>query len=109
MIDADDVREGAPHSRMRSRRSRRGPAIVQTIGKASAKKLRKVIRKANDDAKTTMGRKGVQIVTSPPEMIAEFTKASSEVQKELAGKVYSKEELDMVLKHRDEFRAKNKK
>jgi TRAP-type transport system periplasmic protein len=82
---------------------------IETIAKAAQKKLRKVIRKANDDAKTTMSRKGVQIVTSPPEMIAEFTKASAEVQKELAGKVYSKEELDMVLKHRDEFRAKNKK
>jgi len=82
---------------------------IETIAKAAQKKLRKVIRKANDDAKSTMARKGVQIVTSPPEMIAEFTKASAEVQKELAGKVYSKEELDMVLKHRDEFRAKNKK
>ena len=82
---------------------------IETIAKSAQKKLRKVIRKANDDAKTTMGRKGVQIVTSPPEMIAEFTKASAEVQKELAGKVYSKEELDMVLKHRDEFRAKKKK
>jgi TRAP-type C4-dicarboxylate transport system substrate-binding protein len=82
---------------------------IETIAKAAQKKLRKVIRKANDDAKSTMARKGVQIITSPPEMIAEFTKASAEVQKELVGKVYSKEELDMVLKHRDEYRAKKKK
>jgi TRAP-type C4-dicarboxylate transport system substrate-binding protein len=82
---------------------------IETIAKAAQKKLRKVIRKANDDAKTTMQRKGVQIITTPPEMIAEFTKASAEVQKELTGKVYSKEELDMVIKYRDEIRAKNKK
>jgi TRAP-type C4-dicarboxylate transport system substrate-binding protein len=82
---------------------------IETIAKAAQKKLRKVIRKSNDDAKATMQRKGVTIVTSPPEMVAEFQKAAGEVQKELSGKVYSKEELDMVIKYRDEFRAKNKK
>ena len=82
---------------------------IETIAKAAQKKLRKVIRKSNDDAKTTMGRKGVQIVPSPAAMVEEFTKAAGEVQKELVGKVYSKEELDMVLKYRDEYRAKAKK
>jgi TRAP-type C4-dicarboxylate transport system substrate-binding protein len=80
---------------------------IETIAKAAQKKLRKVIRKSNDDAKATMQRKGVTIVTSPPEMVAEFQKAAGEVQKELSGKVYSKEELEMVIKYRDEFRAKN--
>jgi hypothetical protein len=56
-----------------------------------------------------MQRKGVTIVTSPPEMVAEFKKAADEVQKELSGKVYSKEELEMVIKYRDEYRAKKKK
>jgi hypothetical protein len=31
------------------------------------------------------------------------------VWKQLVGKVYTQQELDMVLKYRDEFRAKNKK
>ena len=35
---------------------------VEEIGKASAKKLRKVIRKANEDAKATMTRKGITVV-----------------------------------------------
>jgi len=80
---------------------------VEAIGKASAKKLRKVIRKANEDAKTTMTRKGITVVQTPVAMVDEFTKNAQEVWKELTGKIYSKEELDMVLKYRDEFRNKN--
>ena len=82
---------------------------LEEIGKANAKKLRKVIRKANEDAKGTMTRKGVTVVPTPVAMVDEFTKNAAEVQKELVGKVYSKEELDMVIKYRDEFRAKAKK
>jgi TRAP-type C4-dicarboxylate transport system substrate-binding protein len=82
---------------------------VQEIGKAGSKKLRKVLRKANEDAKATMTRKGVTIVNTPQSVVDEFTKSALEVQKELvkAG-VYSQDELDMVLKYRDEFRAKKK-
>ena len=47
---------------------------VEEIGKASAKKLRKVIRKANEDAKSTMTRKGVTVVQTPVAMVDEFTK-----------------------------------
>jgi TRAP-type C4-dicarboxylate transport system substrate-binding protein len=82
---------------------------IEDLGKAAAKKLRKVIRKANEDAKGTMTRKGITVVQTPVAMVDEFTKQSQEVWKELAGKVYSKEELDMVLKYRDEYRAKHKK
>jgi TRAP-type C4-dicarboxylate transport system substrate-binding protein len=79
---------------------------IETIGKASAKKLRKVIRKANEDAKTTMTRKGITVVQTPVAMVDDFTKQAQDVWKELVGKVYTKEELDMVLKYRDEYRAK---
>ena len=82
---------------------------VQAIGRAGSKKLRKVIRKANEDAKTTMTRKGVTIVQSPPALVDEFTKNALEVHKQLVGTLYSQKELDMVTKYRDEFRAKNKK
>jgi len=81
---------------------------VQNISKAGSKKLRKVIRKANEDAKTTMTRKGVTIVQSPPALVDEFTKNALEVHKQLVGTLYSQEELDMVLKYREEFRAKKK-
>jgi len=79
---------------------------LEAIGKASAKKLRKVIRKANEDAKVTMTRKGITVVQTPVAMVDEFTKNAQEVWKELTGKVFSKEELDMVLKYRDEYRNK---
>jgi TRAP-type transport system periplasmic protein len=83
--------------------------LVENISRANAKKLRKVIRKANEDAKGTMSRKGVTVVQTPIAMVDEFTKASTEIWNELAGKLYTKEELKMVLDARDEYRTKHKK
>ncbi len=80
--------------------------LVEEITRAHSKKLRKVIRKSNDDAKTTMTRKGVTVVPTPAATVDEFAKHAAAVQQELAGKVYSKAELEMVLKYRDEYRAK---
>jgi TRAP-type C4-dicarboxylate transport system substrate-binding protein len=82
--------------------------IVDDISRANARKLRKTIRKANEDAKGTMSRKGVQVVPTPIAMVDEFTKQATELWSELAGKLYSKEELKMVLDARDEYRAKHK-
>jgi len=81
---------------------------VDDISRANAKKLRKVIRKSNEDSKLTMGRKGVEVVPTPVAMVDDFTKQSTEIWSELAGKIYSKEELKMVLDARDEYRAKHK-
>jgi TRAP-type C4-dicarboxylate transport system substrate-binding protein len=86
--------------------SKEDQKIVETIAKAHSKKLRKVIRKANEDAKTTMTKKGITVVQTPVAMVSDFEKAAQETWKDLTGKVYSKEELDMVIKYRDEFRAK---
>jgi TRAP-type C4-dicarboxylate transport system substrate-binding protein len=86
--------------------SKEDQKIVETIAKAHSKKLRKVIRKANEDAKTTMTKKGITVVQTPVAMVSDFEKAAQETGKDLTGKVYSKEELDMVIKYRDEFRAK---
>ncbi len=82
--------------------------IVEDVGKANAKKLRKVIRKANDDAKGTMTRKGITVVQTPVAMVDEFTKQSQDVWKDLTGKIYTDDELKMVIKYRDEYRAKHK-
>lgn len=54
-----------------------------------------------------MKRKGLVEVTSPATMTADFDKASQEVWKELVGKVYTQDELDMVLKFRKEYRDKH--
>ncbi len=83
--------------------------IVEEISKANAKKLRKVIRKANADAKATMTRKGITVVQTPVAMVDDFTKQAKQSWADLTGKIYSKEELDMVIKYRDEYRAKHKK
>ncbi|MGE0867604.1 MAG: TRAP transporter substrate-binding protein DctP [Kofleriaceae bacterium] len=82
---------------------------MEEISRVSAKKSRKVIRKANEDAKNTMTSKGVTVVQTPVAMVDQFTKLAAQVQKELVGKVYSQEELDMVIKYRDEYRAKKGK
>jgi len=81
---------------------------VEEISKANSKKLRKVIRKANEDAKATMAKKGVTVSQTPTAMVDDFTKNAKEIWNELVGKIYSKEELDMVVKYRDEYRAKHK-
>lgn len=84
--------------------------IVEDISRSAAKKLRRVIRKANEDATSTMTRKGVTVVPTPVGTIDEFAKAAKDVQAELSGKgVFSKAELDMVTKFRDEYRAKKGK
>ncbi|HEU4727799.1 MAG TPA: TRAP transporter substrate-binding protein DctP [Kofleriaceae bacterium] len=82
--------------------------LLEDITRANSKKLRKVIRKANEDAKGTMSRKGITVVQTPVAMVDEFTKKSMEIWNELAGKIYSKEELKMVLDAREEYRAKHK-
>jgi TRAP-type C4-dicarboxylate transport system substrate-binding protein len=82
---------------------------LEDITRTNARKLRKTIRKANDDAKLTMSRRGVTVVQTPVAMVDEFTKKATELWSELAGKIYSKEELKMVLDARDEYRAKHKK
>jgi TRAP-type transport system periplasmic protein len=83
--------------------------LVEDISKANAKKLRKVIRKANEDAKSTMTRKGITIVQTPTAMVDDFTKQARDSWTELTGKIYSKDELDMAIKYRDEYRAKHPK
>jgi TRAP-type transport system periplasmic protein len=81
---------------------------VDDIGRAYAKKLRRAIRKSNEDSKGTMIRKGVTIVQTPVAMVDDFTKKSTEIWNELVGKIYSKDELKMVLDARDEYRAKHR-
>ena len=83
---------------------------IVEVAKSSAKKLRKVIRKANDEAKETMKKRGIVVVTTPAETVTAFEKAAVDVQKAMVEKgVFSQQELDMVIKYRDEYRAKNKK
>jgi len=83
--------------------------IIDGIAKRNQKKARAVIRKANAEAQKTILKKGLTLVDASREMVDTLTKVAVEVQAELVGKVYSKEELDKVLAYRDEFRAKQAK
>jgi TRAP-type transport system periplasmic protein len=80
---------------------------VASLMEKTGKDIRKAVRKDNDDATKQMERKGVKVVPSPPALVAEFDKNSQKVWDELAGKVYTKQELADVLKYRDEYRAKH--
>jgi TRAP-type C4-dicarboxylate transport system substrate-binding protein len=82
---------------------------IEAIAKRSSKKARTVIRRADDDARKTLVRKGITVVDPPKEMVDELTAMAGGVQSELTGKVFSKEELDMVMGYRDEFRKKHAK
>ncbi len=81
-------------------------ALIRKITTGMSKTLRKQIRKDNASALKQMERKGVKVSQTPPEMVAAFDKAAQEVWAELTGKMFSKAELEMVLKHRQEFRDK---
>jgi TRAP-type C4-dicarboxylate transport system substrate-binding protein len=83
--------------------------VIDAISKESEKKARSVIRRANDDARKTLVRKGVQIVDVPDKMVQELTAIGAGVQAELTGKLFTKDELAMVIKYRDEHRAKHAK
>ena len=81
--------------------------VIEAVARRNQKKARALIRKANDDAHVVIARKGVTIVEPSKEMVDELTALATAVQAELTGKVYSKEELAMVIAHRDEYRAKH--
>lgn len=81
--------------------------LIGKITKGMSKALRKQIRKDNEAAKKTMVRKGVKVTETSPQMLVDFDKAAQKVWAELTGKMFTKAELELVLKHRADFRAKN--
>jgi TRAP-type C4-dicarboxylate transport system substrate-binding protein len=81
-------------------------AIIEELAKRTQKKARAAIRKANDDAYKTLLRKGITLVEPPKAMVDELAAIGATVKTEMTGKLFSKEELEMVMKYRDEFRAK---
>jgi TRAP-type transport system periplasmic protein len=81
---------------------------IEALAKRNQKKARAVIRKANDDSQKTLVRKGITVVQPSKGMVDDLTALAVEAQTALVGKLYSKEELEMVIKYRDELRAKQK-
>lgn len=78
---------------------------AEKIFRMQAQKLRKAVRTDNERAFKAITRAGVKVIETPAAMVSQFDKTAQEVWKEMVGKVYSKEDLDLVLKYRAEFRA----
>ncbi len=84
----------------------------KTMKKIMATSRRRLVRNVRRDNKTAlkqMKRKGMKVNKTPDAEVEKFRAASERVWQKLAGKVYSKGELKLVLKLRDKYRAKNKK
>jgi len=89
--------------------SKEDQKAIQKITKKVAASLKKAVRKDNKESEKQLKRKGITVVTTPDTMIAEFTTAAEKVWKKLVGKLYTQDQLDKVLKYREEYRKKNAK
>ena len=69
-----------------------------------------VADRVHKPALTRQARPHVAVITTvepAQSMVDQLTEIATAVQSELIGKLYSKEELEMVTKYRDEYRAKH--
>jgi TRAP-type C4-dicarboxylate transport system substrate-binding protein len=83
-------------------------AEIATLSKQNQKKARRAIRKANEEAKQLLLKKGIVVVEPAKEMVDELSAAAARVQAAMTGKVFSQAELDTVLRYREEYRAKKR-
>jgi TRAP-type C4-dicarboxylate transport system substrate-binding protein len=79
--------------------------VTEKLVRIQSQKLRKAVRTDNERAFKAITRAGVQVIETPAAMVAEFDKKAQEVWQEMIGKVYSKEDLEHVLKFRAEYRT----
>ena len=77
----------------------------RALAKKYGKKLRKNVRRQTRKARAAMSS-SVTTVETPAAMVAEFDAAAQKVWCSLIGSVYSKRDLQRVLKYRDEYRKK---
>jgi TRAP-type C4-dicarboxylate transport system substrate-binding protein len=82
--------------------------IEKKIGRKIGKKLVKRVRKDNKRAKKAMQKDGIKFVNTPAALKTKLQAQAEKVWAELAGDVYTKDELEMALKYRDEYRAQQK-
>lgn len=76
------------------------------LAKKTGKALLKRVRKDNKRALKAMKKSGIKVIETPAAMEKALRADAEKIWQELVGKVYTQEELDMVLKARAEFRAK---
>jgi TRAP-type C4-dicarboxylate transport system substrate-binding protein len=78
------------------------------IGRKHMKKSIKLTRRDNRRALKAMLKDGLKVIEIPAELEKTLRKRALELRENLTGKLFSQEELDLVLKYRDEYRAKHK-
>lgn len=80
------------------------PKLVQLVQEAGVK-LRKNIRQLEQDAIQAMIKRGLQVVSVPPDAVAEWEKLAESVYPEIRGKIVPAQYFDEVLRLRNEYRA----
>jgi TRAP-type transport system periplasmic protein len=98
MVMVKDVWEGASEEDRKTQRE---------IGLRTARETIRRVRRDNRRAVETLTRYGVKVTPTPPAVESELTAQARTLWQTWTGSVYSKEELDMVLRHRDEYRKKH--
>lgn len=66
------------------------------------------VRRDNELALAAMVESGIEIVTTPATLANDFENRAHKVWDQLVDRVYTREELDLVLRYRSEYRAARK-
>jgi TRAP-type C4-dicarboxylate transport system substrate-binding protein len=98
MVMRTDIWKGASKADKKTQRK---------IGRKLSKKTIRRVRRDNKRALMAMKKGGAVVMKMPKDLQAEFDKQSKAMWKKWVGKLYSQDELDLVIKYRDEYRAKN--
>jgi len=79
---------------------------LKRIARKVGKKLRRKVRGGDQEAYRAILRRGVKVMKTPKELTDKLDELAEGAWHELAGKLYSKRELEMVIEYRDAYRAK---
>lgn len=79
------------------------------IGKKMMRQTIKRVRKDNERALKAIVKQGIEPIATPAGVEKRFAGEAEKMWQSWVGTLYSQDELDMVLKYRAEYRAKNPK
>lgn len=83
--------------------------LLADIDREVAIHVRTQVSRDDEVARRQAEHRNIKLAHPSAAMISGYAKASAAVTKELTGKVFSKAELALAIKYRDEYRAKTKK
>jgi len=79
------------------------PKILK-VSRDASKRLRREIRKLNEQAMKAMVDNGLKITKISPSVEAEWRKIVENIHPQIRGKIIPDDVFDVVVKYRDEFR-----